>query len=66
MAPIITQMQKVTKAIYAGVAMLIASLILVTVDGGGFSEISTNQWLVIAGAVLGSAGGVYGLRNKPA
>ena len=61
---IITQMQKVTKAIYAGAASLIASLILVTVDGGGFSDITTNQWLVIALAVLGSAGGVYGLKNK--
>lgn len=65
MAPIISEMRKATKAIYAGMASLIGGLILVTVDGSEFGDITTNQWLVIAGAILGTAGGVYGFRNKP-
>ena len=59
-------MRKVTKAIYAGVSQLIASLILVTVDGIGLGDVSTNQWLVIVLAVFGVAGGVYGFSNKTA
>lgn len=66
MQPIISEMRKATKAIYAGVSQLIASLILVTVDGTGFGDISTNQWLVIVLAVFGVAGGVYGFANKAA
>lgn len=64
MAPIISEMRKATKAIYAGVSQLIASLILVTVDGTGLGDVSTNQWLVIVLAVFGVAGGVYGFSNK--
>ena len=64
MAPIISEMRKATKAIYAGVSQLIASLILVTVDGTGFGDVTTNQWLVIVLAVVGVAGGVYGFANK--
>ena len=56
--------KKSIKAIYAGVAQLIASLVLVTVGDVGLSAITTNQWLVIGGAVLASAGGVWGLTNK--
>ena len=66
MTPIISEMRKATKAIYAGVSQLIASLILVTVDGTGFGSITTNQWLVIVLAVFGVAGGVYGFSNKAA
>ena len=62
----ISQMRKVTKAIYAAVSQLIASLILVTVDGTGFGDVTTNQWLVIVLAVFGVAGGVYGFSNKAA
>ena len=65
MAPIISNMRKATKAIYAGVSQLIASLILVTVDGTGLGDVTTNQWLVIVLAVFGVAGGVYGFSNKP-
>ena len=64
MAPIISNMRKATKAIYAGVSQLIASLILVTVDGTGLGDVTTNQWLVIVLAVFGVAGGVYGFSNK--
>ena len=63
----ISQIRKVTKAIYAGVAQLIASLVLVTnTEGVGFGDITTNQWLIIAGAVIASSGGVYGFTNKAA
>ena len=61
----ITGIQKVAKAVYAGAAQVIAGLILVTIDGGGLAEVSTNEWLVIVGATLAAAGGVYGLTNKP-
>ena len=67
MAPILSEMRKATKAIYAGLAQLIASLVLVTnTEGVGFGDITTNQWLIIAGAVIASAGGVYGFTNKTA
>ena len=56
--------RKSLKAVYAAVAQLISGLILVTVDGSGLSEVTTNQWLVIAGATLAAGGGVYGLTNK--
>ncbi len=59
-----TGVKKVWKALFAGVSQLLAGLILVTVGGVGLSEIATNQWLVIALSVLGSAGAVYGLTNK--
>ncbi len=63
-ATAVSGIQKVAKAVYAGVAQLIAGLILVTIDGGGLTDVSTNEWLVIAGATLAAAGGVYGLTNK--
>ncbi len=56
--------RKSLKAVYAAVAQLISGLILVTVDGSGLAEVTTNQWLVIAGATLAAGGGVYGLTNK--
>ncbi len=64
MSAAITGARKATKAIYAGIAQLIAGLVLVTVDGTTLGEVSTNQWLIIAGATLAAGGGVYGLSNK--
>lgn len=48
------------KAIYAFVSTFISSLLLVVDDG-----ISTNEWLMVAGAVVAVTGGVFGLRNEP-
>ena len=56
--------RKSIRAAYAGLYQLLTGLILVTVGGGGFGDITTNQVLVIAVAVLGAAGAVYGLTNK--
>lgn len=61
----LTGVQKAAKAIYAAVAQLLAGLALVTVGGLGVGDITTNQWIVIAIAVLAAGGGVYGLSNKP-
>ena len=56
--------QKAAKAIYAAVVAAISGTILVTLNGVGFSDVSTNQWLVIALSVVVAGGGVYGLSNK--
>ncbi len=63
-AAVDTGVKKGWKAAFAGISQLLAGLILVTVGGVGLSEIATNQWLVIALSVLGSAGAVYGLTSK--
>jgi hypothetical protein len=62
---VINKVQKATKAIYAALTTAISGLILVTIDGVPIGDVSTNQWLVIALAVLVAGGGVYGLSNKP-
>ena len=60
----LTGVQKAAKAIYAAVVAAISGTILVTLDGVGFSEVSTNSWLVIALSVVVAGGGVSGLSNK--
>lgn len=49
-----------TKAIFAALSTLIASLLLV-VDGG----VTLREALGVAAAVLATTGGVYGLKNTP-
>ncbi len=63
-AAVDTGMKKSWKALFAGITQLLAGLILVTVGDMGLAAITTNQWLVIALSVLGSAGAVYGLTNS--
>ncbi len=63
-ATAVSGVQKAAKAVYAAIAQLIAGLVLVTIDGGSLGDVSTNEWFVIAGAVLAAGGGVYGLTNK--
>ncbi len=63
-AKALTGVQKAAKTIYAVVAQIIAGLILVTNDGESIAAITTNEWLVIAGATLAAGGGIYGLTNK--
>ena len=48
------------KAVIAGVGAGIASLVSATVDG---SSISTNEWLVAAGAFVGTFSLVYIVPN---
>ena len=64
-ATAVTGVRKSIKAVYAGLVAAISGLILVTMDGG-FSSVTTNQYLVIGLSVVVAAGGVYGLTNKSA
>ena len=62
----IGQIGKVWKAIYAGVVAFLTGVISITAGDVTFSEINTNQWFVIALAVVVAAGGVYKITNKAA
>jgi hypothetical protein len=54
------------KAVYAGAASLISGVIIaLTPDSVGISDITTIEKWVIAGAVIASVGGVFGLQNGP-
>ena len=57
--------RKSIRAAYAAAAQLLNGLILVTVGGVGIGDITLNQWLVIAAAVMGSAGVIYGITTNP-
>jgi hypothetical protein len=62
-------MQYFAKAIYAGVVAFIGSTTAALVqigDGASFGEVETVAWLVILGATIVAAGGVYGLQAAPA
>ena len=61
---VVTAVPKFYKAIYAAVVAAISGTILVTINGVGFSDVTTNQWLVIFLSVVFAFGGVYGLTNK--
>ena len=63
-ATAVNGMQKTAKAIYAAVVAAISGTILVTLNGVGFGDVTTNQWLVIGLSVVVAGGGVYGLSNK--
>ena len=59
-------MRKVAKAIYAGVVAFLTGVLAITAGDSGLSDIITNQWIVIALAVVAAVGGVYKITNKPA
>lgn len=56
---------KSAKAVFAAVTAAMQGLILVTLDGDGLGQVSTNEWLVIGLAVVVAGGGVWGLTNRP-
>jgi hypothetical protein len=58
----IAYVNSVLKAVVAGVGAGIAALVAATVDG---SSISTNEWLVAAGALVGGFAAVYISPNQP-
>ncbi len=64
MAPIVNEIRKAWKAVYAGVVSLLGGVIAITVGDVDLSEINTNQWLVIALAVVVAVGGVWKITNK--
>ena len=66
MAPIVNEIRKAWKAVYAGIVAFLTGVIAITVGDVSFSEIATNQWFVIALAVVVAVGGVYKITNKPA
>lgn len=54
------------KAVYAGLAALAAGVVIaLTPDSAGVSDVTTLEGWVIAGSVLASVGGVFGLSNGP-
>lgn len=58
------RMQSVAKAIVAGIAALIGSLLLVITGGEGFADVTTAEWLVVAGSVLGVYGVTWVVPNR--
>ncbi len=66
MAPILNEVRKAWKAVYAGVVAFLTGVISITAGNVTFTEINTNQWFVIALAVVVAAGGVYKITNKAA
>lgn len=59
-------MAEVAKAVAAGLAALVGSLALVISGNETFADVSTLEWLIVAGHVLGSYGFVWYVPNKPA
>jgi hypothetical protein len=57
-------MKTAAKAIYAAVASGVATLAGVMAPDASFSDVTTAQWVIVAAAVLGVGGGVYGIKNK--
>lgn len=57
----VTEVKKIWRAAYLGLAALLSGLAVVTVGDAGLTDINTSQVIVIAGLVLGAVGGVYGL-----
>ncbi len=64
MAPIVNEIRKAWKAVYAGVVSFLTGVIAITAGDVTFTEINTNQWFVIVLAVVVAAGGVYKITNK--
>jgi hypothetical protein len=56
---------KFAKAIYSGLIGGLGSLSTVLVGHARFDSVTAGQWVAIALVALVSAGGVYGLTNKP-
>ena len=66
MTPIVNEIRKAWKAVYAGVVSFLTGVIAITTGDVTFLEIGTNQWFVIALAVVVAVGGVWKITNKPA
>ncbi len=64
MAPIVNEIRKAWKAVYAGVVSFLTGVISITAGDVTFTEIDTNQWFVIALAVVIAVGGVWKITNK--
>lgn len=54
------------KAVYGGVAALLAGLASALVGAQSFGAITDAQWITIAALTLAAFGAVYGVTNSPA
>ena len=57
-------MSQYAKAIYGTIAAVIGSLALLLTGDEGFTDISTREWLIVAGEALAVGGIVFGVKNK--
>ncbi len=55
-----------TKAVFAGLTVLLATVGGILVGDVTFADITQGQWVFIAAAVLAAVGGVLGLQEAPA
>jgi len=53
------------KALYAAAWTTLATLAVTLTGNQNFGDLTTLQWVIVAGAALGGFGGVYRLTNKP-
>ncbi len=58
-------MGKYAKAIAGGAAALVGGLLLVVTGNETLADVTTAEWLLVAGQVLGTYGFVYAVRNQP-
>jgi len=56
---------EIAKAVAAGAAAAIGSLLLVLQGNETFSDVNTVEWLTVALNVLGSYGIVWAVPNRP-
>jgi hypothetical protein len=59
-----SRIRPVAKAFAAGLAALIGGLLLVVTGGEGFGDVTTAEWLIVAGTVLGSYGFTWAVPNR--
>lgn len=53
------------KAFYAAASAFLSSLGVVVIGNASISDVTTAQWIWIAGATLGAFGVVFGVSNQP-
>ena len=61
-----TFIQKSAKAFLGATAALIGGLIIVITGSEGFSDVTTNEWLIVVGQVVAVFAAVYFPTNKSA
>jgi len=59
-----TYIAQTAKAVYAAAWTTLATLAVTLTGDQNFGDLTTLQWVMVAGAALGAFGGVYKLTNK--
>ena len=62
---LVDEVKRVAKAIYAGLFAGLITMGALFVGDMTFDDISAAQWIVVAIAFVGGAGGTYAIPNKP-